>query len=165
MPPGLRDDLLAAKWMDDFGSPPLDQAALANFITSGGYDRHLRQVTRKLAERRALLRTLLEQHCGDRLELMDSNAGMHLVAWIRDMPAAEGEALIRAARERKLALYSIAPCYLQPPDRTGLIMGFSAMSPGELRDAVALFAQCLAQFPRRVGGTRRPALYLARSSG
>ncbi|GAB3101005.1 MocR-like pyridoxine biosynthesis transcription factor PdxR [Lysobacter terrae] len=165
MPPGLRDDLLAAKWADDFGSPPLDQAALANFIASGAYDRHLRQVTRKLAERRALLRTLLEQHCGDRLELMDSHAGMHLVAWIRDMPAAEGDALIRAAHERKLALYSIAPCYLQPPDRTGLIMGFSAMSPGELRDAVALFAQCLALFPRHAGGTRRPALYLARSSG
>jgi GntR family transcriptional regulator/MocR family aminotransferase len=164
MPPGLKDDLIAAKWTDDFGSPPLDQAALANFITSGAYDRHLRQVTRKLAERRQLLRSSLQAQCGDRLEIMESHSGMHLVAWIRDMPVEEGEALIRAAAERKLALYSIAPCYLQPPQRTGLIMGFSAMSPGEIRDAVALFAKCLALFPRRKAGERgRPALYLARS--
>ena len=145
---------------------PLDQAALANFINAGGYERHLRQVTRKLAERRRLLRTLLEEQCADRLDIADSHAGMHLVAWVRDMPASEGDALIRAAAERKLALYSIAPCYLQPPDRTGLIMGYSAMSPGEIRDAVALFARCLALFPRRSEGERkRPALYLARSSG
>ena len=166
MPPGLKDDLLAAKWADDFGSPPLDQAALANFITSGGYDRHLRQVTRQLAERRNLLRSLLEETCGDRLELMDSHSGMHLVAWVRDMPAAEGDALIRAAQERKLMLYSIAPCYLEAPARTGLIMGFSAMSPSEIRQAVPLFASCLAMFPRRAPGDRsRPSLYLARSSG
>jgi GntR family transcriptional regulator/MocR family aminotransferase len=166
MPAGLKDDLLAAKWTDDFACPPLDQAALANFINAGGYERHLRQVTRKLAERRRLLRTLLEEQCADRLDIADSHAGMHLVAWVRDMPASEGDALIRAAAERKLALYSIAPCYLQPPDRTGLIMGYSAMSPGEIRDAVALFARCLALFPRRSEGERkRPALYLARSSG
>ncbi len=166
MPPGLKDDLLAAKWIDDFACPPLDQAALANFIASGAYDRHLRQVTRKLAERRQLLRELLREHCGDRLEVGDSHSGMHLVAWIRDLPAEEGDALIRAAAERKLALYSIAPCYLQPPACTGLIMGFSAMSPGEMREAVALFARCLALFPGRKAGERgRPALYLARSSG
>ncbi len=166
MPPGLKDDLLAAKWTDDFGCASMDQAALAGFIASGAYDRHLRQVTRKLAERRNLLRSLLQEHCGDRLEIMESHSGMHLVAWIHDMPAAEGDALIRAAHERKLALYSIAPCYLQPPEGTGLIMGFSAMSPAELREAVPLFAKCLALFPRRAAGERgRPALYLARSSG
>jgi GntR family transcriptional regulator/MocR family aminotransferase len=126
----------------------------------------LRQVTRKLAERRNLMRSLLKEHCGDRLEIMESHSGMHLVAWVHDMPAAEGDALIRAAQERKLALYSIAPCYLQAPERTGLIMGFSAMSPSELRDAVPLFAKCLALFPRRAAGERsRPALYLASSSG
>ena len=166
MPPGLKDDLLAAKWSDDFGTPSMDQAALAGFINSGGYDRHLRQVTRKLAERRNLMRSLLKEHCGDRLEIMESHSGMHLVAWVHDMPAAEGDALIRAAQERKLALYSIAPCYLHAPERTGLIMGFSAMSPSELRDAVPLFAKCLALFPRRAAGERsRPALYLASSSG
>jgi GntR family transcriptional regulator/MocR family aminotransferase len=165
MPPGLKDDLLAAKWLDDFGSSPTEQAALAHFIDSGAYERHLRQITRKLLERRTLLRSLLLECCGDRLEVVESHSGMHLIVWVRDMPADEGEAFIRAAQERRLGLYSIAPCYLEKPEGTGLIMGFSAMSLNDIREAVPLFAQCLGLFPRRTGAAAtRPALYLASSS-
>ena len=59
MPPGLREDFIAAKWADDFGSPALEQAALAQLIAGGTYERHLAQATRKLAERRQALRDAL----------------------------------------------------------------------------------------------------------
>ena len=166
MPPGLREDFLAAKWADDFSSAPLEQMALARFITEGGYARHLRSVTQKLIERRAVLRSCLESACGDRLQLPQTHAGMHLVAWLRDTTAEQGEALVRHAHTRGLGLYSIAPCYLQPPAQAGLLMGYGAMSPKEIQGAVKLFAACLDECLRAPAGNRmrRGHLTLAHSA-
>lgn len=149
MPPGLREDFIAAKWAADFGSPALEQAALARLITHGAYERHLRYVNRKLAERRDVLLGALRDACGDRVEILPSNAGMHVFTWLRGMNAAEGDALIRHAEAHKLGLYSVAPCYLRPPDRAGLLMGYGAMSAKEIRDAVKVFATCLDEFQHR----------------
>ena len=154
MPPGLRQDFIAAKWADDFGSAPLEQAALANFIGNGGYDRHLRSVTRKLVERRHTLRSALARTCGDRVQVLPAHSGMQVMAWLSNTSAAEGDVLIRHAQERRLGLYSVAPCYLQPPEQAGLLMGYSAMSPKEIEQAVALFASCLDDCLRE--RTRRP---------
>jgi GntR family transcriptional regulator/MocR family aminotransferase len=155
MPPGLRDDFIAAKWADDFGSAPLEQMALARFIADGGYGRHLRSVTRKLAERRAILRERLQATCGERVHVPSSHSGMHLVAWLRDTTREQGEALIRHAHDCGLGLYAIAPCYLQPPAQAGLLMGYGAMSPKEIHGAVDLFAACLDALPR--AGAAAPA--------
>lgn len=162
MPPALRQDLLAAKWSEDFGTSRVEQAALARLIASGAYERHLRQLTRQLAERRTLLHRLLTEACGDRVELQPARTGMHLLAWIRDLPVNDGDALIRKAHERKLALYSVNPSFMTRPSCTGLIMGFSALSVRDMPEAVSIFAACLAEFPRRDRGA--PALYLASST-
>ncbi|AXK72916.1 PLP-dependent aminotransferase family protein [Lysobacter sp. TY2-98] len=146
-PPGLRDDLLAAKWVADFGTSPTEQAALASFIASGVYDRHLRVVTRRLAERRELLRRLLHERCGPRVEVADSKSGMHLLAWVRDLSRDGGDALVRMAQQRGVGLYTVASSYLDPPDATGLIMGFSAMSTREIREAMEIVADCLSHCP------------------
>ena len=143
MPPSLQQDFLTAKWADDFGSPPLEQSALAHFMTSGAYDRRLRQVNRKLAERRAALVEGLQACSGGRLQIPDSKAGMHLLLRIPAMPAAQEAVLIREAHARKLGLFSAAPCYLQPPEHAALLMGFAAMSVKEIRDAVQVFGECL----------------------
>ena len=42
VPASLRQDLVAAKWLADFGCPGIEQAALAQFIASGAFERHLR---------------------------------------------------------------------------------------------------------------------------
>jgi len=142
-PPGLRTDFLNAKWQDDFGSPAIEQAALARFIADGGFERHLRRAARALRERREALLEGLRATVGERLEVGDSRAGMHLVAWWRGHDAADGDALIAHARTRGLALYPIAPYYLEPPDRAGLLLGFASLGTAEIREAVTLFARCL----------------------
>lgn len=162
-PPALRDDLVNAKWADDFGCAMFEQAALASLMQSGAYDRHLRMATRELAERRHLLRSLLMELCGDRLVLGPSRSGMHLFARLRGMTCEEGEALVQAAARNGIGLYPAAPCYLNPPADAALIMGFSALSPLEIRAAVAAFASELAAFRPESGRAGRPPLYLARS--
>ena len=143
MPPGLREDFIAAKWAEDFGSPAIEQAALANFIAGGGFERHLRRSARTLAERRGVLMRGLEACSHGRLEIADSHAGMHVPVWLRDKSRAQGDDLIAYARTQGLGLHPIAPSYLLPPDRAGLLMGFGAMSPSEIEQGIEVFARCL----------------------
>ena len=143
MPRGLRDDFISAKWADDFGTSAIEQTALANFIADGGFERHLRRSARTLEERRTALLQGLHACSRGRLEIADSRAGMHLVVWIRGMTVAAGDDFIARALERGLGLHPIAPFYLSPPTRAGLLMGFAALSVLEIQQALAIFRVCL----------------------
>jgi len=145
MPPGLREDYVTAKWQEDFGSSAIEQGALAAFIGNGGFERHLRRAGHALNERRNALLDGLRHELGDRVIVADSRAGMHLVVWLRDSDSTQGAALIDHARTQGLDLYPIAPYYLRPPDRAGLLMGFASMSVSEIEQAVRLFAHCVRQ--------------------
>ena len=143
MPSRLRQDFIAAKWLNDFGSPAIEQAALANFMANGGLERHMRRSTLALQERRVALIEGLRQHAGDRVEIEDSHAGMHLLVWLRDRSRQQGDALIARARTLGLGIPSVAPEYIQPPDRAGLLFKFAGVSTQEIREAMPLFARCL----------------------
>ncbi|HVI57262.1 MAG TPA: PLP-dependent aminotransferase family protein [Luteimonas sp.] len=156
MPPQLRRDFIAAKWMSDFSSAGIEQAALANFIADGGFERHLRRTAQELRQRRATLVEGLRACSRGRLEIEDSQAGMHLVVWLPGRGDADAEALVEQARQAGLGMYSIAPYYLHSQDRGGLLMGYGGMPVAEIEQALALFARCLDEvFP--VAPSSRPA--------
>ena len=143
MPPSLREDFINAKWMDDFGCAAIEQAAMAGFISSGAFERHLRRSALTLRERRGILLKGLRACGRGRLEISDSRAGMHLVVWLRNASLAQGDELIEHARARGLGLYSIAPLFIRPPARAGFLMGFAGLSPTEIEQALATFAESL----------------------
>ncbi|HEY5972191.1 MAG TPA: PLP-dependent aminotransferase family protein [Pseudoxanthomonas sp.] len=143
VPRRLRDDFVAAKWLEDFGCPAIEQAALARFMQEGGFERHLRRASQALKIRRAALLEGLRKLSRGRLEIADSHAGMHLTVWLRDRDRAQGDAFIANARERGLGLFPIWPYYLSPPDSAGLLLGYGGLSVGEIEQALAIFEQCL----------------------
>ena len=143
MPPQLRGDFISAKWMSDFASPGVEQAALAQFIDNGGFERHLRRSAQVLKERRRVLIDGLRACSHGRLDIEDSRAGMHLVVWLPGHGDADVAALVAHAQRARLGLYSIAPLYLRPQNRAGLVMGYGGMSVAEIEQALAVFARCL----------------------
>ncbi|KGQ19539.1 Transcriptional regulator [Lysobacter dokdonensis DS-58] len=143
MPPALRDDLVTAKWAQDFGSSAIEQAALARFMAGGGFERHLRRSSRTLLERRTALLDGLRAVGKGRLEINDSHAGMHLVVWLKDQPDAALDAILAHGESIGLGLYTIRPHYLRRPQRAGLLMGFCGLSPAQIREAMPLFEQVL----------------------
>ena len=148
MPAGLREDFINAKWADDFGTSAIEQTALANFITSGGFERHLRRSSKTLEARRAALLQGLHDCSQGRLEIADSRAGMHLVVWLKGTSVAEGQRFIERALQLGLGLHPIAPFYLAPIDQAGLLMGYAALSVTEIQQALELFSRCLdAEYP------------------
>jgi GntR family transcriptional regulator/MocR family aminotransferase len=143
LPAALREPFRVAKLFSTFGCPTIEQRALANFIRNGGFERHLRRAAQTLRARRVALTEGLAAHAGDRVEVLDSHAGMHLVAWLRDYDAARCARLIAHAREHALGLYPIAPYYLDPPAQAGLLLGYAGLAPAEISTAMRLFGACL----------------------
>lgn len=142
MPPALREDLVTAKWAQDFGSSAIEQAALARFMAGGGFERHLRRSARTLQERRTLLLDGLREVGKGRLEIADSHAGMHLVVWL-DKPDSALDAILAHGQSLGLGLFTLRPHYLRRPQRAGLLMGFCGLSAAQIREAMPLFAEVL----------------------
>ena len=144
-PGGLRDDLVAAKMNDDLGCGSVEQAALAELMRSGAFDRHLRKAATELRRRRAALLDGLRRHCGRHLEVHDSSAGMHVVGWLPGWTSRRVEALAAHAASRGLGLHPIGPHYRRQPAPQGLLLGYAALSALQLRAATELLGQCLGQ--------------------
>ena len=106
LPAALREAFRAAKWLEDRGSNTLEQVALAQFMGSGGFERHLRRAAQTLRARRSAMLAGLDRHAGGAFDIVDSNAGMHLAAWLRSRSHADCERLAAHARARGLGLYT-----------------------------------------------------------
>jgi GntR family transcriptional regulator / MocR family aminotransferase len=142
-PAGLRADLCAAKRMDDLGSPAIEQAALAAFIQSGQFAKHLRATVTELRRRRDVLIEGLRRHAGAHIEIQGAQSGVHLVVWLPRLTFAQLDRLIELAGERDLGLYPIHPSYRVRPPHPGLLVGYAGQTSPALKTAAALFGECL----------------------
>jgi len=143
LPPALVRPFVAAKWVSDRFSTPLPQAALAEFIDSGAFERHLRRAGLRHAARRRTLIDALRQHLGDRVEIAGANTGVHLVVWLNGVAPKDVPALIERAQAAGIGLYSVAPYYAQPQPRGGLLLGYAALSQAEIRAGIRKLARLL----------------------
>jgi GntR family transcriptional regulator/MocR family aminotransferase len=144
LPSALVRPFVAAKWVSDRFTTPLPQAALAEFIASGAFERHLRRAGLRNAARRRTLIAALHQHLGDRIEIAGENTGVHLVAWLNDVRPKDVPALIQRAEAAGIGLYSVAPYYTQPQARGGLLFGYSSLSEAAIRAGIRKLAALLA---------------------
>jgi GntR family transcriptional regulator / MocR family aminotransferase len=142
-PTGLRNDLCMAKALEDLGCSSVEQAALAAFLESRQYEKHLRKSLAELRNRREALLDGLSRHLAGDIDIADSSSGMHLVVWFRRLSYRGLDRLVAHALEQGLGIYPIHPFYQSPPPRPGLILGFAGLSPAQLHTAAALLAGCL----------------------
>ena len=143
LPPGLRDAFVAAKWLADRGSTAIEQSALARLIGSGAFERHLRRAANTLRARRTALLSALRRHAGDAVEVADSSAGMHILAWLPRTSHAQAQMLVARARARGVGVYLVAPYCHKPLPRPGLLLGYADLPPADLQAAVRILAECL----------------------
>ena len=146
-PAALRDALYKAKLLEDLGSPSVEQAALATFIQSRQYEKHLRKSVKELIYRRRTVVEALQRLAAQHIEIGAHQAGMHFVVWFRHLDFDELDAFIERAKSMGLGLYPIHPYYRNRPPRPGLLIGYAGLSVGQLKTAVELLARCLEMSP------------------
>ncbi|HYM28082.1 MAG TPA: PLP-dependent aminotransferase family protein [Steroidobacteraceae bacterium] len=141
-PPALRAPLLATRSVIDAGRPPLEQMALADFIATGQYSRHIRRMQALYRERRDALIATLEHELGGTVEVSVPPAGLHLVVWLRDALDAHN------AVSLDLGVEMVSREASPPGERAGLLLGYANGTPDDLRTG----AQQLASALRRTSG-------------
>ncbi|MEV7981944.1 PLP-dependent aminotransferase family protein [Streptomyces sp. NPDC086519] len=123
LPPAVAGEVTAAKGgVDTCGA--LDQLTLAEFIASGGYDRHVRAARSRYRRRRdALVRALAER--APAIRVTGIAAGLHVVL---RLPPGTQSRVIRAAAARGLALDGLTPRHRHPDAATAppdaLVLGY-----------------------------------------
>lgn len=141
VPKSLAVVFTAAKWLSDRHTATLEQETLAEFITSGMYERHLRRVRRRNTSRRKVLLEAIEKYLGNRVRVTGYSAGAHIVLWPHKR-VAEG-AVIEAAASRGVGIYGISPYFVRQPARSGFMLGYSRMKEADIREGVRRLGQVL----------------------
>jgi len=148
-PPALAGPLARAKAVVDRHSPIVPQAVLADFIQEGHFARHIRRTRDAYAERRAAMLDALDSRMKGVLACGPSDAGLDLCVGVTN-GLTEAEAAARAAAAgvdvRPLSYYAHpaagSDCAMPP----GMLLGFSAFTPTEIRAGVGRLEQALALY-------------------
>ncbi|WP_424362753.1 PLP-dependent aminotransferase family protein [Methylocystis parvus] len=145
-PRRLVDSFRRMKMLMNNGQSWLEQAAMADFMASGEFGRHLRRIRQLYRERRDALLGALHKHFGE-CEVYGEQAGMHLVWKLPEgfPPAEEVEARGLAAGVGVCSLATGSALRFDKNDGGDrlLMLGFVALSEKEIEDGIARLAGAL----------------------
>lgn len=135
VPSDLVERFVAVRHAMDVYPAHLYQSVLNDFIGEGHFSRHVRRTRLLYGERRGVLVDAINDEFGSRLEVLGSDAGLHLVITL-PQGVDDREISERAAREN-LWVWPLSPCYLNKNPRQGLILGFGNTPTNKIRPAVS----------------------------
>src|SRR5262249_24985601 len=133
-PQRLVRTFLAAKWLSDRQTANLEQEALAEFISSGLYERYLRRLRRKNAGRRDALLGAIHNHLNDRVAIPGAEAAGPIVLCPRDRISEKS--LIDRAAAQGVHVYGLTGYRLQKSSRSGIILRYSRMNESQIREGI-----------------------------
>jgi GntR family transcriptional regulator/MocR family aminotransferase len=134
--------MAAAKIAADRGSPALEQLALADLITRGEFDRHLRRMRPVYRRRRDALLTALARRL-PQLEPTGVSAGLHLVTWLP--PHLDEAAVVDAAACAGIGIEGVTPYRISHPGPGGLIFGYATVNEQAIAEGVGILARVMRQ--------------------
>lgn len=160
VPPWMTQRARSVKALTDNGHALIDQMALTDLLESGAFDAHLRRLRRIYDERRRKVLMLLRQAFGFDVEILGTDAGLHL-AMVAAPPLPPAEQARARAREAGVAIYT-ARCGgavdrgTSPLSDRILTLGYASVGPRAIAEGVARLTEALG-FPRRSHTAPRPA--------
>lgn len=143
-PPALAPHFLTAKALADTGTASLEQLALADFVTEGHLERHVRRARQRTAARRAVLLETMDAELGGRAEVLGASAGLHVLVKLADLEAADVPRLRRACRDLGVGVYPTSPYYSRPPAHAEVLLGYAALPEETIREGIRRFGRALA---------------------
>jgi GntR family transcriptional regulator/MocR family aminotransferase len=124
----------AARDAADVFSSTLYQAVLTDFIREGHFARHIRRMRMLYQERRTALVNAIHIQMGDMLEVIGAEAGMHLVALLP--PGTNDVSVSRKAAQRGISAMPLSSCYMKPPTKSGLILGYGGANAHQIHNGI-----------------------------
>ena len=147
-PSEFLDPIIAMKSMAEDGCTWLEQMVVADLLTSGEYDHHLRRVRKIYLERRDCLIQALRTRFGD-VHLIGVEIGTQLT-WLLPEQFQSARAVCEAARAHGVNM----ECAISEPAEAcryhdkAVVFGYAALTTEQLQQGIARLADALAQrFP------------------
>jgi len=134
VPEEMVDIFAAAESVSTHHPPLLEQAVLCDFITEGHFARHIRRMREIYAERLAVLLECAKEKLAGALEISSVEAGLQTVGWLGARMRAEHVA--RVATQCSVEVVPLSRYVSGRSRPNGLILGFAAVDPRELRRGV-----------------------------
>ncbi len=145
-PPDLVDAFITARAIADRHAHTLEQAIVADFIAEGHFAQHLRRMRTLYQERQSVLVSSAQRDLAGLLDVEGKDAGLNLVGWL---PSGWNDlAVSQAISERNISAPAISAYALKPQKRGGLVLGYAALTPREIRKGVKDLAPILAKFAK-----------------
>ncbi|MGH2586232.1 MAG: PLP-dependent aminotransferase family protein, partial [Dehalococcoidia bacterium] len=164
VPPALIPATIEAKRTLDQATTPLLQEALADLFETGEVERHLRRALRLYRRRRAHMLAALAGGLGPGVRIWPVSGGLHLYV---EAPGIPGDAVLREARRRGLALTDASDCRQHGTAGTHLILWFSRIPIERLAAGIEALRAALAaarQPVQRAAPPERPTSLSRRSA-
>lgn len=121
---------------------PIIQRAMAMFMQSGEFERHIRRM-RKMYQRKhqALLRSI-EQYMGTQVKIVGEKSGLHILLKLKGVTAFE---LIENGLQKGVKVYSPSRFWLNQKHEGNsyIMLGFGGLSIEEIEKGVRILATCL----------------------
>jgi GntR family transcriptional regulator / MocR family aminotransferase len=147
LPPALVEVFKMVRSSISRQPPGVDQVILAEFISEGHLEGHLRTTLRLYRERQEALVDAIGQQGHGILETAPSGTGMYLVAWLR--PGVDDQAAARAAAAHGVDVIPLSAFSMRRLRRQGLVLGYSAYPVNRIRVAVEKLSEALSTMPAR----------------
>jgi len=121
----------------DVQNPPFEQAALAEFLHTRKFDRHIGKMRKIYGERRQVLLSSLHEHFGDDWCSWGDAAGLHLAVGFPG--AVFDEAFRQKIRQDRIRITPLDYHSIQKGLHANkLLFGYGHLEPGEIRDGMML---------------------------
>jgi GntR family transcriptional regulator/MocR family aminotransferase len=141
VPTGMVDVFAAAESVSTHHPPLLEQAILCDFIAEGHFARHIRRMRELYAERLGVLLDGARERLAASLEISNVEAGLQTVGWLNK--GLNSERVAAAADREGIEVIPLSRYAYGRAKRDGLILGFAAVEPRELRRGIEKLAKVL----------------------
>ncbi|MFI5114396.1 MAG: PLP-dependent aminotransferase family protein [Terriglobales bacterium] len=141
VPPEMVDVFAAAQSVSTHHPPLLGQAVLCDFISEGHFARHIRRMREVYAERLSVLLKAARERLSGLLEISTVEAGLQTIGWLRRGISAED--LAKAAAGNNVEVIPLSRYAYGRAPHNGIVLGFAAVEPRELRRGVDELARLL----------------------
>lgn len=134
--------------------PQLLQMTLADFINNGQFATHLRRMRALYAQRKRYFTDLCQDQLSDWLDIQPSDAGIQLVATLKN--GLDDTAALEATRRRAIQFAPLSALYHHAPPKQGMLFGYAASDEAQIRNGLRRVRAALLQLADERNLSRRP---------
>lgn len=142
VPADLREPMLSARLASDFHPPAFLQGVVADLLSAGHFERHVRRMNTEYRSRLNALEDGVRRYCQGALSLRPVATGLHAVA---DLSGADAAGVCREALKRGIETMPLSAYFVRTADSAanGLVLGFGSVPCKVVTESVKRLAAAI----------------------